>query len=95
MEEEIIVLNRFNRQKHKYEDYGVPANWNVKCYCNDLEEIVNCAQCGKELKYGYCFTSLEVHTDMGLGFAHSNISNCCKGKQKTAYGYIWKYKEGE
>lgn len=24
---------------------------------------------------------------------HGNISNCAKGKLKTAYGYIWKYKE--
>ena len=23
--------------------------------------------------------------------AHSHITNCCKGKQKTAYGYKWKY----
>lgn len=23
----------------------------------------------------------------------SGISECCNGKQKTAYGYIWKYKE--
>lgn len=23
------------------------------------------------------------------------ISECCNGKQKTAYGYIWKYKEAE
>ena len=22
----------------------------------------------------------------------SAISNCCKGKRKTAYGYKWKYK---
>ena len=28
-----------------------------------------------------------------LGFAQGNISNCCKGKLKTAYNYIWKYKE--
>lgn len=26
-----------------------------------------------------------------LGVDHSNISACCKGKQKTAYGYVWKY----
>lgn len=26
-----------------------------------------------------------------LGFSQSHISDCCKGKQKTAYGYIWKY----
>ena len=25
---------------------------------------------------------------------HSNIYNCCKGKQKTAGGYIWKYNQG-
>jgi group I intron endonuclease len=23
----------------------------------------------------------------------NNICNCCRGKQKTAYGFIWKYKE--
>ena len=28
-----------------------------------------------------------------LGYFHNNISKCCKGKVKTAYGYIWKYKE--
>lgn len=68
MVEQIRVLERFNRQKHKYEEYGVPVNWNVKCYA-DLEDIVNCAQCGKELKFEDCYTSLEVHTDIGIGFA--------------------------
>lgn len=28
-----------------------------------------------------------------LGFDHKAISACCRGKQKTGYGYIWKYKE--
>jgi len=27
-----------------------------------------------------------------LGFAHSNISAVCSGKQKTGYGFIWKMK---
>ena len=27
-----------------------------------------------------------------LGFNVSNINNVCKGKRKTAYGFIWKYK---
>ena len=27
------------------------------------------------------------------GFLQQNISNCCNGKQKTAYNYIWRYKE--
>ena len=29
-----------------------------------------------------------------LGFAHTHISECCRGKQANyAYGYIWKYKK--
>ena len=27
------------------------------------------------------------------GFDQSNVSACCRGKIKSAYGYIWKYKE--
>lgn len=26
-----------------------------------------------------------------LGVANQHISDCCKGKQKTAGGYHWKY----
>lgn len=28
-----------------------------------------------------------------LGFNQGNISKCCKGKYKTAYGFKWRYKE--
>lgn len=28
-----------------------------------------------------------------LGFAQSHISKAARGKQKTAYGYVWKYIE--
>ena len=31
-----------------------------------------------------------------LGFAHTHISECCRGKQANyAHGYIWKYKKEE
>ena len=26
------------------------------------------------------------------GFAQSNISDCCLGKRKSAYGYVWRFK---
>ena len=28
-----------------------------------------------------------------LGFTREGIRDCCKGKQKSAFGFIWKYKE--
>ena len=30
-----------------------------------------------------------------IGKGTSRISSCCKGIRKTAYGYIWRYKEAE
>lgn len=30
-----------------------------------------------------------------LGFANGYISNCCRGKYKSAYGYHWEYVKGE
>ena len=35
---------------------------------------------------------LSMHQiEIELGFANSHISECCNGKRKTAYGYIWKF----
>ena len=34
-----------------------------------------------------------IQIERELGFSCGNIVNCCKGRYKTAYGYIWKYKE--
>lgn len=31
--------------------------------------------------------------EQSFGKTSSNISNCCKGRLKTAYGYTWKYSE--
>lgn len=36
-----------------------------------------------------------VQIERELGFQRAAISRCCKGKQKTSYGYKWRFKEGE
>ena len=30
--------------------------------------------------------------ERNLGYSQRNISSCCLGKYKSAYGYVWKYK---
>lgn len=30
-----------------------------------------------------------------LGYSNGNISQCCNGKRKQAYGYKWQYKKGD
>lgn len=36
-----------------------------------------------------------IEVEKQLGYGKGNISNCCLGKLKSAYGYIWKYKNEE
>ena len=36
-----------------------------------------------------------IEVERQLGFLNSNIVQCCKGKYKQMYGYIWKYKGAE
>lgn len=32
-----------------------------------------------------------MEVERQLGFAHENLAKCCKGKIKSAYGFVWKY----
>ena len=62
------VLNKWNWEKKEYDKYYVPKEWVMILFSNDMEVKVNCAQCGKVLEYGQCYTSLEVHNNHGFGF---------------------------
>ena len=39
--EKTTILNKWNYEKHKYEKYRVPDEWNVKIYADNMEEIIN------------------------------------------------------
>ena len=50
-----IRAGRYNTKLHKYED--------------DMEKMVPCAQCGRIFRFGEMYTSREVHTAYGFGYA--------------------------
>lgn len=65
-----MKLSKWNYDTKEYDDYEVPDDWKCKLsYAMDMDEIVNCPHCGKEVKYGDCYTSLEIHSKSGLGFS--------------------------
>lgn len=59
---------KWNFKKHVYEPYSVPEEWNTPLHTNDLNQIVNCAQCGKEIKFGDTYTSRQIHNAAGFGY---------------------------
>lgn len=38
-------------------------------------------------------STMEIQRQTGYSFSH--IAKCCRGEQKTSYGFIWRYKEPE
>lgn len=63
-----LFMRKWNYEKHEYEDYSVPIDWYVSTYETDMDKVVNCASCGKELPFGDTYTSLEIHTTVGFGY---------------------------
>ena len=74
------VLRKWDYDDHDYRPYYVPAEWKVAVYSDDLNDVIQCAHCGKELTYGDSLTSLEIHTVLGMGY--SVCSECYDGEFK-------------
>ena len=63
-----MILNKWNYEKHAYEEHEIPSDWKCITYSPDMEEIVNCPHCGEEIKVGDSYTSMEFHTPYGFGY---------------------------
>lgn len=63
----MMVLGKWNYETHEYDPYEIPDEWNVPLI-TELEEIINCPHCGREVKYGETYTSKEIHNKVGFGY---------------------------
>lgn len=79
------TLKKWNWDTRSYETYKVPDEWYVTAYENNMHRLVNCAQCGEVLPYGQTYTSREVHTDIGFGFAVCEKCNQEEFKRDPRY----------
>lgn len=64
-----MILQKWNWDKREYEDCEIPDDWNCKVYSEDMDEIVNCAHCGKKIRFGEGYISVEIHNKAGWGYA--------------------------
>ncbi len=63
-----MIIRKWNWKKHKYEDYFIPDDRNICLYAENLENVIDCASCGKPIKVRDSYTSIELHNDIGLGY---------------------------
>lgn len=60
------MAEKYDFKERKYKKHILPAG---AAMCRDnLEEYVNCANCGTPVKYGESYTSLTIHNLYGIGY---------------------------
>lgn len=62
-------MRRWNWETHAYEPMTVPEEWNCPIYALNMDEVVNCPSCGKEMTFGEGYVSLEIHNALGFGYS--------------------------
>lgn len=70
--------------------YGTRLEKTSKKHLNRKDESKPIQQFTKDGVFIKEYPSMK-EAERQTGFYQSNISSCCNGKQKSAYGYIWRY----
>jgi len=63
-----MKLNKWIYDKHEYEAFEVPDDWNFILHTHNMDSLTTCPHCGKSFPFDEGYTSLEIHTDLGFGF---------------------------
>lgn len=64
-----MILRKWSYEKQDYEDYKVPDDYKCKIITGNMDEMINCAQCGENVLFGNTYTSREIHSKYGFGYA--------------------------
>lgn len=63
------TFQKWDYKTKTYLPYDIPNDWDICLYSEDMDKIINCAECGKEFNFGSCFTSRTIHSNFGFGYA--------------------------
>lgn len=80
-----MKIRKWNYKGRVYEEYEIPEDWKVIIYTDNMNEMINCTSCGSPLRYGSCYTSLELHN--GHGFGYPVCENCYNEEWKRRRKY--------
>ena len=85
---QIRNLNLMTRKENN--NFGTRTERAAKAQMNDPNKSKRVQGFDKDGNLVYDFPSSK-EAKRQMGFNNGNINSCCKGKLKSAYGYIWKY----
>lgn len=63
-----MLIRKWDENKKEYEPYEVPNDWKLLLLCDDMNEIINCVNCGSKMTFGDGYTSKRYHNNYGMGY---------------------------
>lgn len=79
-------MKKWNPKKRAYEPYVVPSDWHTPVYTSNMDEPVNCASCGRTMRFGDGYTSRQIHTKNGMGYSVCLKCYERERKEESAHG---------
>ena len=76
-----------SKEKNAWYGKELPSKTKIKIAKKLKKPIIQSDRSGKDLVYWFSATDCEKET----GFDKAAINRCCLGKQKTSYGFYWRY----
>ena len=61
-----MKCGKWNYNTRSYDDYELPEK--AIMWSDDMELVIQCASCAKDIEVGDCFTSKEIHGNFGMGY---------------------------
>ena len=62
------TVDRWDIYTERYEPVQIPDDWKIALYSDNMDEQINCVNCGKPMKYGEGYTSRRYHNKAGMGY---------------------------
>lgn len=63
-----MIIRKWNDDVREYEPVEIPDDWKIPMYSDDMDEIINCVNCGREIRFGDGYTSMRYHNRAGFGY---------------------------
>lgn len=73
---------KYNYKTERYQKHKISDKWNCVSGQLSFDTFVNCAQCGKLVRYGYCLNSWELRDENGRCLSVCNQCNAKEYKRK-------------
>lgn len=63
-----MLIDKWNENINDYQKCEVPDDWHLPLISDNMDEIINCVNCGKQIAFGDGYTSHRYHNSFGFGY---------------------------